>query len=355
MVASIVVQVLIGIFIIGMLYVLFKQQGRILLRLDDLELKASGASVPADLEIGTEVEDFRLPDLDGKRVSLSDFREKQVLLVYWSPSCGFCDALAPDLAQLQGTLKENNTEILLVSYGDAESNRKLAAEHGLTAPILLLEKAPAKKVIVDGIFRHQGTPSAYLLDPQGRVAEPLAVGAVTVLELARNALKGRARKALRKLPVAESRILRDGLPAGTPAPEFSLPDVHGETISLNQFRGQHVLLVFSDPHCGPCETLAPKLAQFYHKHRDNGLEVVMVGRGDPEENKKKTKEHGITFPVVIQEKWKLSRKYGIFATPVAFLIGGDGVIERNVAIGPDQIMALAQDGLASNSPARRAI
>src|SRR2546430_8618719 len=83
------------------------------------------------------------------------------------------------------------------------------------------------------------------------------------------------------------------------------------------------------------------------------ISVIMVGRGDAEHNKKKASEHGIRFPVVLQERWKLSREYGIFATPVAFLIGKDGVLMRNVAKGPDQIMALAHAALALEERGRR--
>ena len=152
---------------------------------------------------------------------------------------------------------------------------------------------------------------------------------------------------LRTRPMTESRIVRDGLKTGAPAPGFSLPDIHGGTVSLNQFHGRKVLLVFSDPQCGPCDVLAPKLARFHRKHGNNGLAVVMVGRGDREENRKKAMQHGIAFPVVLQEKWKLSREYGIFATPTGFLIGQDGVIVRNVATGPDEVMAMAREGLTS--------
>src|SRR5437016_495278 len=151
---------------------------------------------------------------------------------------------------------------------------------------------------------------------------------------------------VRTRELRESRVVRDGLKAGTPAPRFSLPDIHGGMVSLDQFRGRAALLVFSDPQCGPCDTLVPKLVRLHLKHRDNGMAVVMVGRGDREQNEKKAIEHGISFPVVLQEKWKLSRQYGIFATPVAFLIDKDGVIVRNVAKGRDQIMTLAREGLA---------
>ena len=76
-----------------------------------------------------------------------------------------------------------------------------------------------------------------------------------------------------------------------------------------------------------------------------GIETMawrwMVGRGDVEENRRKAQSQGLEFPVVLQQKWELSRKYGIFATPVAFLVGEDGVIKRDVALGPDAILAMA--------------
>src|SRR5215469_15801802 len=67
--------------------------------------------------------------------------------------------------------------------------------------------------------------------------------------------------------LARSKLKRDGLKAGTSAPDFRLPrlDGHGE-LSLLDCRGRRVLLVFSAPHCGPCNTLAPELEKF---HRAN--------------------------------------------------------------------------------------
>src|SRR4051812_34334609 len=81
--------------------------------------------------------------------------------------------------------------------------------------------------------------------------------------------------------LSESRIEREGLKAGTPAPAFSLPDLHGRTVSLEEFRGRRVLLVFSDPYCGPCNALAPDLVRLQREHQDNHLALVMVSRGEP--------------------------------------------------------------------------
>ena len=52
----------------------------------------------------------------------------------------------------------------------------------------------------------------------------------------------------------------EGLPVGTVAPEFDLPDLAGERRTLAQFRAQPLLLVFFNPDCGYCRDMAPKLA-----------------------------------------------------------------------------------------------
>ena len=345
-------------------YALVKQQGRILLRLDQLEQTVSRfASIPADrdsdhqpmgLSVETPFPAFVLLDLAGKEVEIQSFRGRGVLLLHWSFECGFCDLLAPEVVPLLPALEKQNIQLVLLAYGDAKSNREQAAEDGLKCPILLIRdnKTPSA-------FGGLGTPSAYLLDGDGRVAAPLATGAAQVLALARQAASSgissfaaNDNKTLRhrlsgERSLSESQIERNGLKAGTRAPLFHLPDLQGHLISLDKYQGRRVLLVFSDPHCGPCDALAPNLARLHRDHSGNGMAFVLVGRGNEEENRRKAEQHGIQFPVVLQEKWKLSKEYGIFATPVAFLIGEDGVLARDVAVGAEAVLALAEEGLGA--------
>jgi peroxiredoxin len=139
-----------------------------------------------------------------------------------------------------------------------------------------------------------------------------------------------------------------GLKAGTPAPVFHLPDLQGRMVSLEEYRGRRTLLVFGDPQCGPCDELAPHLVRFHREYAGNGMGVVIVGRGNAEENRRKAEQHGFEFPVLLQDrKWKVSKEYGTLATPVAFLIGEDGVIARGPAVGRDAILALLRDGRGS--------
>ena len=142
-------------------------------------------------------------------------------------------------------------------------------------------------------------------------------------------------------PLKKSRLVRDGLKAGTPAPDFQLPRVGGSELSLAQYRGRRVLLVFSDPACGPCDELAPKLQQLHAQGA--ACSIVMVGRGDLDANVRKIEDHGITFPVALQRQWEISRLYGMFATPIGFLIDEEGIIAAPVAVGPDRILALLEE------------
>jgi len=347
---------LILISIWGGFYQLVKQQGRILLRLDELERAlASGRNnvaqhEPAAVEglpLGSVFPDFELPDLSGKTRVLSEFRGQRLLIIHWNFDCGFCEAIAGDLAGLESDLEVQNAKIVLLASGDESSNRDQAASHGLKSTILLLNEKEVPKP-----FKHQGTPVAYFVDEQAQVAAPFASGADQVLALARrvaSSAAGSVEPQLARSPLkserslADSHIERNGLRAGTPAPGFRLPDLRGHSVSLDDYRRRRVLLVFSDPHCGPCDELAPHLARLHEEHRNNGLAVILVGRGSEEENREKARKFGFDFPVVLQDKWKLSKEYGIFATPVAFLIAEDGLIAQDVAVGKDAILALAAE------------
>lgn len=137
--------------------------------------------------------------------------------------------------------------------------------------------------------------------------------------------------------LAKSRLKRDGLAPGVSAPDFSVPRLDGGELSLAEFRGRQLLLVFSDPQCGPCDVLATRLER---RTRVENVQVIMVSRGNPEANRAKVVKHRLTFPVGLQRQWEISRLYAMFATPIAYLIDEDGVVAAPVAKGPDAILGL---------------
>ena len=333
---------------------LFVQNGRLLLRIEALEEQlarltgspASAHDFMSGLPVGSIGIDFALPALSGETLALSSWRGRRVLLIFFDPKCGFCRQMLPDLARLEPEPTDGRPAPLIVSTGDADENRRLMGSHGVRCPVLLQERDEVAQ-----LYRVGGTPTGYLLDERGAIAGPLAIGAQALLELATAPPLGGADGAgeaarprhgytpARPDSLASSRIKRDGLPAGTAAPSFRLPRVDGGELSLDDFRGRRVLLVFSDPSCEPCNELAPKLEQVHR--RATGPRVLMVSRGEPEVNRTKIAEHRLTFPVVLQRRWEVSREYGMFATPIGYLIDEAGVTETAVAVGVEAILGLA--------------
>jgi peroxiredoxin len=340
-------------------YQLVRQNGRILLRLEGIE-KQIGPGADAKrqeargLPLGTVAPGFELPDLTGVRRKLSDFREHNVLLIFFNPQCGFCTKMVADLAALPAEAGEQRAVPIVVTTGDAEENRKLVERYGIRCQVLLQEQME-----VAAKYRAQGTPMGYRIDGAGRIASELAVGAEPLLRLAttlstdqsetgavpnRAAANGAAPYDAKSDPsLARSRLNRNGLKAGAPAPDFRLPRLDEGELTLADFRGERVLLVFSDPHCGPCDELAPQLQEIHLRRPE--LQVLVVSRRDVEANRAKATALGLTFTIVLQKQWEVSLKYAMFATPIGYLIDEQGILASDVAVGVGPILALVGDGV----------
>jgi peroxiredoxin/uncharacterized membrane protein YphA (DoxX/SURF4 family) len=131
-----------------------------------------------------------------------------------------------------------------------------------------------------------------------------------------------------------------GLPIGTAAPAFSLPGLYGETITLDFLRASSkpVLLIFSDPGCGPCNALLPEIARWQRDYTGK-LTLALISRSTPEANRAKTNAHEITH-VLLQQDREVARAYQAHGTPCAVLIRSDGTIGSPLACGAGTIRAL---------------
>ena len=81
------------------------------------------------------------------------------------------------------------------------------------------------------------------------------------------------------------------------------------------------------------------------------ITVVMISKGEPKESRSKVKEHGLTFPIALQQQWEVSRRYAMFATPIAYLIDEAGVISHDVAVGTEPILKLMVSASANRQVA----
>jgi peroxiredoxin len=342
---------------------LVRQNGRILWRLESIDRRLARRAAtkrraprnaPGGLPLGSPAPDFELPDLTGARRKLSDFRGKNLLLVFFNPQCGFCTRMAGDLAALPPSSKHGGvggggewSVPIIVTTGGADENRKFFEQHGIRCVVLLQEQMQ-----VASQYRAGGTPMGYRIDAAGNIASELAVGAEPLLQLATSVAHPQNQASARSngsVPhgkhsdpsLAKSKLNRNGLKAGTPAPDFRLPRLEGGELSLATFRGRRVLLVFSDPDCGPCDDLAPHLQELHEERRD--VQVLVVSRRDVEATRAKAEKLALTYPIVMQKQWEISLKYAMFATPIGYLIDEQGTIARDVSIGVEPILALADE------------
>jgi methylamine dehydrogenase accessory protein MauD len=141
-----------------------------------------------------------------------------------------------------------------------------------------------------------------------------------------------------------------GLAVGSEAPGFTLSGLHGETLTLDSLRssGEPVMLLFTDPNCGPCNALLPEVGRWQEENSDK-LTVSLISRGTAEENRTKVQEHALEN-VLLQEDWEVSEAYQVGGTPSAVLVGEDGKVNSSVASGPDAIRRLVTRLLRPQPP-----
>jgi peroxiredoxin len=133
-----------------------------------------------------------------------------------------------------------------------------------------------------------------------------------------------------------------GLPVGAPAPSFRLTGLYGETMTLDAFRaaGKPIMLLFSDPSCGPCDDLLPDVARWQREHGAT-LTIPIVSSGTPDENRPKVSQHGLAT-LLLQEDQEVLDAYQAPGTPSAVLVRADGTIGSPVAVGASAIRALVE-------------
>ena len=114
--------------------------------------------------LGTPAAEFKLIDLEGKWLSLSDYKGKVVLLNFWATWCGPCRVEMPSMEVLYQEFKKDGFEILAISSDHQGSivTRPFVEAQALTFPIL--HDADYR---VSGTYGIRTLPMSYLVDRQG--------------------------------------------------------------------------------------------------------------------------------------------------------------------------------------------
>ncbi len=110
--------------------------------------------------------EFTLSDINGKKVSLSDFKGKVILLNFWGTWCGPCTAEMPSLNRLYAALKNDGFVVLAVSIDPSDKPvRSFVSAKGITFPVLM---DPDKEAYFD-LYAVFALPTSFLIDRKGMI------------------------------------------------------------------------------------------------------------------------------------------------------------------------------------------
>lgn len=134
----------------------------------------------------------------------------------------------------------------------------------------------------------------------------------------------------RALPQASAALGFGG--SNEPAPLFALRSLDGDTISLEELRGQVVLVNFWASWCPPCRVEMPGFERIYRERAREGFTIVGIATDIFAEDRIRSfiAEHDITYPILLAEPGVIRDYGGINALPESFLLDRQGRIRHRV-------------------------
>ncbi len=129
------------------------------------------------LMLGQPAPEFTLPDLSGKEVSLSSYRDSYLVIHIATTWCPFCNAEAPYLEELSQKYKNQNVKVLIIDVKEPQElvKSKLQDRFNFTFPVLLdLDGTVAASYAPPGVLPDLARDevmlaSNLLIDPQGNI------------------------------------------------------------------------------------------------------------------------------------------------------------------------------------------
>ena len=119
---------------------------------------------------------------------------------------------------------------------------------------------------------------------------------------------------------------------GRPAPAFKLPDLKGQDISLDQYKGKIVMLDFWATWCGPCRMTMPLLEKLQKEYPNNMVLLAVNLQESRDVVREYMRQQGLNSHVLLDEKGSLGEVYGTEAIPMQVLIDKEGIV-RDIKTG----------------------
>ena len=308
---------------------------------EPLPILRKGAIPPKEgLPIGTAAPSFSLATTSGGKVSLDGLlgNGKFVLLLFAGPSCWGCKVLLPAVRVWQQEYADLVT-VAVLSTGSLEETQAKMARFEIDK--LLLDKGSG----VTDDYQAKWTPAAVLVSPDGKIASHLSYGDTTIREWLRNLISSgevqpagsNGKRANGHIPqVAINYSVRR---IGEPAPKFWLKDLYGKAVDIEDLQGSPTLLLFWHPDCGICKTMIDDLKSWEAHPPQGAPKLVFIACGEMEDARAVNNQ--FKSPTLLDPAFDIGPLFGTRVTPSAILIDSEGRIASSLAMGADNVRALA--------------
>ncbi|MBR9997899.1 MAG: redoxin domain-containing protein [Cyclobacteriaceae bacterium] len=98
---------------------------------------------------------------------------------------------------------------------------------------------------------------------------------------------------------------------GNPAPDFSLADLDGDSLSLSSLRGDFVVIHIATTWCPFCNAEAPYLEELYRQYKDKRVQVLIIDVKEPKDlvQAKLQERFNLSFPVLLDLDGSVAASY----------------------------------------------
>ncbi|MFQ5770808.1 MAG: peroxiredoxin family protein [bacterium] len=118
---------------------------------------------------GKMAPNFTLTDIAGKQHTLSDYRGKDVILIFWATWCPPCRIEIPYLIELRKTVSEDKLVMLAISNEKPDLVKELVAKQRINYTVLLDKGDMPEPFGVMRIYSTIGIPCSFFIEPEGKI------------------------------------------------------------------------------------------------------------------------------------------------------------------------------------------
>jgi peroxiredoxin len=293
------------------------------------ELREGGAvsfSLPAE----SILNDFELPNINGRKIKYSSWRGTKLAAIFVRPSCPYSKQVVEAVARQP----PSSLTPVFISTGSPEANRAFFADLPSDIPILLQEETELARV-----WRVMVSPCAYLIDEAGVTIGVLREGAPAILRAL--GIETDAHSGTDRPQTSELATMINPFPqpprVGEAVPDLELALLSGRTAQLHSIRP--TILLVLDLRCAACRDGLSELAATI-RERAVRSRIIVLSLGDDSAAHELAATFGQMVGIAPQADYRIMRRLGMLQTPSAVHFDQFGTVQSEVTVGYAAIQRL---------------